>query len=387
MAMSTMYPKFSTKTDGDNIIMEQKLLAKVSHLVLKKNVCTGCGICSEACPKEAIVLGLVGAVRRGAVTTEAPISVDPAKCSYCGVCVILCPFNALGLEVDGEPSLPILEQEGFPQYDITAEIDESKCNRCTICHEVCPNDAIIRDVPTFEGVDAADGGKRQAALTGKTTFVVDKEKCTVCGICAALCPALSVDRIPFYAETAKSLGDIVWDEKLCNACQVCALACPTEAIKVERAVESNKLPGKVTIDVENCCTCSWCEKTCPTEAVTIKKFFDGEISFNAEKCPAGCSTCVEVCPCNAIYLPSPASAVGMKKQKEAVIAVNKDLCIFCGACVNACPSEDVIRLKRTEIRVKGPETDLFKKIAEKLYVPRTSKVRETSGHVEVKKVE
>jgi 4Fe-4S ferredoxin len=73
---------------------------------------------------------------------------------------------------------------------------------------------------------------------------------------------------------------------------------------------------------------------------------------------------------------------------EENIAVNKDLCILCGACVNACPSEDAIVLKRTGINVKGKETDLFKKIAAKMLVPRTSKLVEKKfGQVETKNLE
>ena len=389
MAMSTMYPKYSTKMENDTVIMEQRLLKKVSNLVLNTTKCTGCGICSEVCPKEAIVLGLVGAVRRGAVTDEAAISVDPAKCSYCGVCTILCPFDALEVRVDGEPSLPIKEQEGFPEYDFTAEIDENKCVRCTTCSEACPRDAIVRDIPVYEG-EVADGAKRQTALDAETTLVVDKEKCNVCGICASLCPALKIKRIPFTAEKVGSAGEVVWDESLCNACRVCAEACPTDAITVGRVVkEDSKLAGKVTIDKDTCVTCSWCEKVCPEEAVTIKKFFDGEIIFNADKCPGGCSTCVDICPCNAIYLPSPVPALQLKKDSiEPTIAVNADLCILCGACVNACPSEDVITIRRTGIHVKGPETDLYKSIAAKLCVPRSSKIREdVVGQVELKKLE
>jgi 4Fe-4S ferredoxin len=389
MVMSTMFPKFSTKTEGETIIMEQKLLKKVSHLVLNKPKCTGCGICAEACPKEAITLGMVGAAIRGVASGDAPIVVDPVKCSYCGVCTIMCPFNALVVEVDGEPSLPILEQEGFPEYDFTAEINEEKCVRCTTCHEACPHDAIIRDVPVYEG-EVEGGVKRQTALDAKTTFVVDKEKCTACGVCTSLCPALKLKRVPFTAEKVGSAGDVIWTEDLCDGCKVCVEACPHDAIAVDRKVNAEaKLPGKVTIDKDECITCTWCKHVCPTEAVTITKFFEGELIVDATKCPGGCSTCVDVCPCNALYLPSPMPAINMKRDSiEANIAINNELCILCGACVNACPSEDALTLKRTGIHIKGPETDLYKKIAAKLCVPRTSKlVESTFGQVETKKLE
>jgi 4Fe-4S ferredoxin len=73
---------------------------------------------------------------------------------------------------------------------------------------------------------------------------------------------------------------------------------------------------------------------------------------------------------------------------EATIAVNKDYCILCGACVNACPGEDIIVLQRTGIRMKGKETDLFNKIKAKLFEKRTSKVKEEiTGQVNLKMME
>ncbi|MDO5846184.1 MAG: 4Fe-4S binding protein, partial [Methanocorpusculum sp.] len=350
--------------------MEQRLLKKVSRLLLDSSRCTGCGICADACPKEAITLGMVGAVVRGAVRGDAPIVVDPAKCSYCGVCTVMCPFGSLNLEVDGEKSLPIREQEGFPEYDFTAGINEDKCVRCTTCGEVCDHNAIKREVPVYEG----EGGEalRQTALAADVSFTVNKDKCNVCGICGSLCPAITVERAPFNARTVKPAGEVLWDEAQCNACNVCADACPTDAIAVARTVKpESKLAGKVVIDKDECITCSWCKTVCPSEAITITKFFEGEVTFNQEKCPGGCSTCLDVCPCKAIYLPTPIPARFLKLDSiEDKIAVNHDLCILCGACVNACPSEDAITLKRTAVHVVGKETDLFKKISAKLCVPR-----------------
>jgi 4Fe-4S ferredoxin len=53
--------------------------------------------------------------------------------------------------------------------------------------------------------------------------------------------------------------------------------------------------------------------------------------------------------------------------------------------VNACPGEDIIIMQRTGVRIKGTETDLFKKIREKLFTKRTSKVKEdVAGQVSIK---
>ena len=386
----TLYPKFSKKREGVNVIMEQKLLQQVNDLVLNAETCTGCGICAEACPEEAITVGLVGAVRRGAVDYAEPVNIDEVKCSYCGVCVIMCPFNALTLKIDGEERLPIIEKEGFPQYDMVTKVDDEKCVLCTICEDVCPRDAIDREVAEFEGTTEI-GKPKQTAIKTKTKFVVDDEKCTLCGICAAICPALEVKRKPFTAEIGKvesaKAGELVkFNEELCDACKICVEACPEEAITVEREVVVKKLEGKVDIMDENCCTCRWCAINCPTEAIEVEKIFSGEIRFDAEKCPAGCSTCVEICPANAIYLPSPKPAKELKGELEPKIAVNEDFCIFCGACVNACPGEDIIFLKRNGVRITGKETDLFNRIKEKLFTERTSKVKEgvAPGEVELK---
>ena len=382
-----LFPKYSKTREGQNVVMEQRLLKAVNNLILNAETCTGCGICVDACPEEAIVLGPVGATRRGAIDYGVPVDINPEKCSYCGVCVIMCPFNAMTLKVDGEERLPILEKEGFPTYDMVTVIDEEKCDRCTICEEVCPRDAIARDVPAFEGGDEA-GKPRQSALQTKTTFTVDTEKCDVCGICGELCPSITVVRNLANPATGKIEGEVKWEESTCDGCTICVEACPRECITLEREVVSDKLPGKVDIQQDNCCTCTWCVQTCPTEAITVEKIFEGDIEIHPEKCPGGCSTCVEVCPCNALYLPAPLPAKEMKGEIEANIAINKDFCILCGACVNACPSEDAIVLRRTGIRMQDKETDLFRRIKEKLLTPRTSRVKETTpGEVEVKVLE
>ena len=72
----------------------------------------------------------------------------------------------------------------------------------------------------------------------------------------------------------------------------------------------------------------------------------------------------------------------MKGVVEPTIAVNKDYCILCGACVNACPGEDIIVMQRTGVRMKGTETDLFKKIKEKLFTEanfKSERRRERTG--------
>jgi Fe-S-cluster-containing dehydrogenase component len=52
-------------------------------VVLHKDLCTGCGLCEEAC--------LIGAISPG-------IDGKPIKCMHCGACVAFCPHGVLKLE-------------------------------------------------------------------------------------------------------------------------------------------------------------------------------------------------------------------------------------------------------------------------------------------------
>ena len=54
-------------------------------------------------------------------------NIDSEKCTGCGVCIDVCPLEAISLN------------------DGIAVIDEDTCTECGLCVNVCPNDAI--DLP------------------------------------------------------------------------------------------------------------------------------------------------------------------------------------------------------------------------------------------------
>ncbi|MGC9455191.1 MAG: DUF362 domain-containing protein [Phycisphaerae bacterium] len=49
-------------------------------------------------------------------------------CTGCSICIEECPVDAIALNADG-----------------FAEIDEQECIRCGRCHDVCPQDAVRHD--------------------------------------------------------------------------------------------------------------------------------------------------------------------------------------------------------------------------------------------------
>ena len=159
-----------------------------------------------------------------------------------------------------------------------------------------------------------------------------------------------------------------FESSKCDGCKICEEICPTDSIKVDRTITEAKLLGEVTINKDECMYCTWCAKTCPIEnTIDIKKIFEGSINIKTENCPSGCSACVEICPCNALYLP-PQKEPGEIATK---LEVNDDFCTLCGACVNVCPVANTIEVKRDVIHIEGTETELYKKTAGKMMELKT----------------
>ena len=60
-------------------------MADDKKAVVKKDDCTGCGICVDAC-------------KQGAITCDDTAEVSRDKCTGCGDCVSECPNEAITLE-------------------------------------------------------------------------------------------------------------------------------------------------------------------------------------------------------------------------------------------------------------------------------------------------
>ncbi len=360
-----MLPALRRAVEKEQVVVEQRMLTVTQQLVIDLSRCVGCGICVLSCPKEAITQGPVGAAVKRAAPVP-PIVVDESKCSFCGVCVAMCPFGAIKLFINGEPKVPIIEEEGFPKLFKSIEIDKDECTVCGLCVDVCLRDALTRVL--YMPQVRSDAAARVRLVAESIKFEVDYDKCTFCTLCSSICEAIEVVK-EFSSEEGLVGKHVLFDEEKCTFCRTCEMICPEGAIKIELATRDKPWVGEIVRNLDECIACSRCVVACPKDAIRVEKPFEGEIVFNADKCPGECSTCVEVCPCGAIYLPQPTKP----GEKVPRIAVNQDLCMLCGACVSACPVEGAIELRRKAVRCEGPETDLWKEVVEKLTKPLVSR--------------
>ena len=88
------------------------------RLVIKPELCKGCGKCKRNCPMEAIS----GEIRM-------PHTIDNDKCIHCGVCASLCPMGSINPD------------------DVTEVV--GVCIKCHSCVRNCPMGAKYFDDPAF----------------------------------------------------------------------------------------------------------------------------------------------------------------------------------------------------------------------------------------------
>lgn len=162
----------------------------------------------------------------------------------------------------------------------------------------------------------------------------------------------------------------VIDNRKCIGCHACTTACKSEhevPVGVNRTwvkqVEQGEFPDtRRLFSVMRCnqCTDAPCVPICPTESLFIRK--DGIVDFDKDRC-IGCKSCMQACPYDALYI-DPETHTAAK-------------CNYCAhridlglepACVNVCPEEAIISgdmenasspiailLKENETKVRRPE--------------------------------
>ena len=228
------------------------LHAKNYSLTLDKNKCTGCGVCMEICPKEAIEV--TRTPKADAEKAKPPTAnIDETKCHYCGICEALCPFAALSIKVNGSPLVPVIKTESFPQLIREIKVDETKCGlECQEIQEPCPLDLIKVSVYGSDGKEVT-GATSKSKKKLKVKVEIDEKSCPCCRLCETKFPdgAISVEKM-FY-------GNLIVNEEKCHeGCHDCVDVCPIPSVLYVS-------DGKVQVNDSHCIYCGTCKIACPEE--------------------------------------------------------------------------------------------------------------------------
>ena len=268
--------------------------------------CTGCNICKDYCPVDAIDKGIV----------------NYDKCVLCNNCIIKCPKNALKIEdykvikiKEDIPTTPLKHcvncglcadkcpNDALKLIDGKIYYNPESCKLCNVCVKICPNEVRINKETYIEG------------------------GCVLCGICVNECPedAIKIKELPKF--------EVINDDN-CIGCGTCSNVCPNKAIVVKINKFKDKLSDKILREVvfnNDCVMCENCAIHCPRDVIPnttgYKKIVNKENSFirtDLNYC-VYCGLCNKICPQQAI-----------DKGK-----INLNDCEYCSACVNICPTHAI----------------------------------------------
>jgi len=243
------------KNETENeLTIEMILHAKRYSLTLDKTRCTGCGICTEICPREAIETKKIPKAD-GEKTKSPTIDISEEKCHYCGMCDPICPFGALKVRINGEHVIPVIDSESFPQLIREIEVDTTRCDLdCVDCEKACPLNLIKVSVHDANGEEVTDIKSRLNKENLTVTVDIEKNFCPCCRLCEMKCPegAIHVEKT-FHGNLR------INREKCPEGCQDCLDVCPIpEALYLSD-------DGKVYVNELYCVYCGVCRIVCPEE--------------------------------------------------------------------------------------------------------------------------
>lgn len=236
------------------LTIEMILHAKRYSLALDKDRCTGCGICKEICPREAIEIKKTPK-EDGEKAKPPTIDISKEKCHYCGMCDPICPFGALNVRINGEHMIPVIDSESFPQLVREIEVDATKCDLgCVDCEKACPLNLIKVSARTPDGEEVTDIASRSSKENLRIVVDIEKDFCPCCRLCEMKCPegAIHVEKI-FYGNLR------ITREKCPEGCQDCLNVCP-----ISGAMYLSD-DGKVHVNELCCIYCGVCKIVCPEE--------------------------------------------------------------------------------------------------------------------------
>lgn len=249
--------KLLKSEDEKSLNIERVMYTKRYKLILDKDRCVICELCSAVCPREAI--SIINPKKNN--STHPKLDIDVELCQYCGICNAICPFGALQLVINDQRVLPVVNYQSFPELLKEVKIDVEKCPvGCTVCEEACPLNLIKVRVVDQKGEEIAikniDKYPEKEKLSVKID--VDLDYCPDCRVCEYKCPYNAI-------HTRKVIyGSIKVNVDLCPPnCRACVDSCPIpEALQITE-------DGKVAPNDLFCVYCGACRVVCPVEGAII----------------------------------------------------------------------------------------------------------------------
>lgn len=253
------------------------------------------------------------------------LNLDKNLCVGCQICALACPKEAIKIEKQ-----PKKEREKAEKAKV--DVDLAKCNFCAICDVLCP----------FGAIKVTVNGEHLLSVVEKESFPqlirdiqVDTSKCPIdCVECEEVCPLdlIKITRVSADGKVVENFEDLAEERR--------------KSIQI-----------KIDVEKERCPCCRICEFKCPEGVMHIRKFFHGKIAIHPEKCPEGCTDCLDACPITgALYL----------SNKDNKVHVNEVYCMYCGACKVVCPEEEALELRRTKIIHTPVRSGAWNKALERL---------------------
>lgn len=193
-------------------------------------------------------------------------------------------------------------------------------------------------------------------LVRSARLELDKESCRNCGVCLTSCPNNVITKGAPGASVKKPgkdqfMAGVMLNPSKCSYCGVCAYMCPYDALNL--AIDGKVVPREeMQLAVKGALPTLLVEEVTLKDGKTGRHYMDGHLEYTKDQCESGCRTCVNICPTGSLTFE--------KKEgwDQEVFAIDRDKCIYCGACAFSCPT-GAIKIFREKINYDGKFNEPF----------------------------